>query len=152
MSEAFKHKKLYKDWLFADIGFIDESIRDSIAIIADFLVQRINCMMVVVFAVVENKTRKTLRLDASFRSDNESFDLNKLIKQISPSGGGRKYKGAYQVDLNYFADCPDKELLWESIDCTTRSKLKHLRNQLQAREIKGIYKKIKGKFDSIIKS
>jgi nanoRNase/pAp phosphatase (c-di-AMP/oligoRNAs hydrolase) len=151
MGKALRNKEEYKGWVFAGIGFIDEARRDSIAIIADFFVQRFKSQLVIVYAGIFKKKPPGLRLDASFRTEEENIDLNRLIKYITVSGGGRKYKGAYQVDLNYFADCPDKDLLWESIDCTTRFKLRRLRDELQFIEIKGIYRKIKIKINRIIK-
>ncbi len=150
ISKALKNREEYKNCIFTGIGIIDELNRDSIAIIADFLLQKFKSSWVVVFAAIDKKKPPGLRLDASFRTENEHIDLNRLIKLISTSGGGRKYKGAYQVDLNYFAGCPDKELLWEVIRCTTIAKLKELRDKMQFIEIKGFYNKIRNKTGKFI--
>jgi nanoRNase/pAp phosphatase (c-di-AMP/oligoRNAs hydrolase) len=142
---AFKNREEYKEWIFSGIGFIEESMRDSIAIVADYLIQRYKCPVVVVFAVVIKKKPHGLRLDASFRTDDEKINLDMLIKEITQSGGGRKYKGAYQVDLDYFINYPDREILWKIIKDTTISNLKKLRDEFQIIEIKGFYKKMRKK-------
>ena len=145
MAKAVANKEEYKNWIFTGIGFIDESIRDSISIIADFMVQRFKCSAVIVFAAIITKKPQGLRLDASFRTDDETMDLDSHIKEITHTGGGRKYKGAYQVDLNYFADCPDKDILWNVIKLTTTAHIKRLRDKSQIVEIKGFYNKMKKK-------
>jgi nanoRNase/pAp phosphatase (c-di-AMP/oligoRNAs hydrolase) len=143
MFRAFKNRQEYKDWIFSGIGFIEESNRDSIAIIADYLVQRYKCPVAVVFAVVIKKKPRGLRLDASFRTDDENINLDLLIKEITQTGGGRKYKGAYQVDLDYFYNYPDRDELWKIIENNTITNLKKLRDEFQIIEIKGFYRKIK---------
>jgi hypothetical protein len=152
MSMAVENKVEYKDWIFTGIGFIDESIRDSISIIADFMIQRFRCSVVIIFAAIITQKPRGLRLDASFRTDDEKMDLNLLIKEITQTGGGRKYKGAYQVDLNYFADCPDKDKLWEVIESTTIAHIKYLRDKFQIIEIKGFYNKMKRRTGKLFKT
>ena len=151
LSLAISNKEEYKDWIFTGIGFIDESERDSIPIIADFLMQRFNCSVIIVFAAVARKKPHGLRLDASFRTEDENINLDLLIKRITRSGGGRKYKGAYQVDMNYFVNCPDKNLLWDVIKCATIARLKDLRDEIQLIKINGIYKKVIKKAENIFK-
>jgi nanoRNase/pAp phosphatase (c-di-AMP/oligoRNAs hydrolase) len=151
ISKAVADKEEYKNWIFTGIGFIEESIRDSIPIIADFMIRRFKCSVVIVFAAVIRKKPQGLRLDASFRTDDENLDLDLLIKEITQTGGGRKYKGAYQVDLNYFADSPDRDLLWNVIKSTTISHIKHLRDKSQLVEIKGFYKRMKRQAEKIFK-
>ncbi|MBN2039110.1 MAG: hypothetical protein JW864_03655 [Spirochaetes bacterium] len=149
---ALKNKTEYKSWLIAGIGFIDESERDSIAIIADNFVEKFNCSLAVVFAIIEKKKPYGLKLDASFRTEDENINLNKLIHIISDSGGGRKFKGAYQVNLDYFAASPDKDLLWELVESTTVAKLKKIRDEAQLSKIKGFYSKIIYRAGKIFKS
>lgn len=115
LGDAIKNQVVYKDWLITGIGFIDESYRDNIALIADFLLNREKITTVTVFAGIEDNNKKGLFLDASIRTDAKNIDLNEIIKQISPDGGARRFKGAYQIDLDYFAMCPDKKLLWDVI-------------------------------------
>ncbi|MFH0977073.1 MAG: hypothetical protein V1874_14925 [Spirochaetota bacterium] len=151
MSTALNNMEDYKNWIITGIGFIDESRRDSIPIIADYLLKRYKASVVIVFAAVIINKSRGLKLDASFRTEDEKTDLDMLIKEITQSGGGRKYKGAYQVDLNYFADTPDKDMLWGLIKSTTFTRIKHLRDNSQFIEIKGFYKRIKRKAEKIFK-
>ncbi len=143
IAEALKNKIIYKDWLISGIGFIDESKRDSIAIIADLLLQKENISTTIVFAAVEKKNSAGLTLDASIRTENENLDLNGLIKSINSEGGGRKFKGAYQVNIDYFINCPNREMLWETIKTTTIEVIKKHRDAIHILELKGTYKKIK---------
>lgn len=149
---ALKNKVEYKSWLFAGIGFINESERDSIAIIADYFIQKFDFSLAAVFAVIVKKKPEGLNLDASFRTEDENIDLNKLIHSISSIGGGRKYKGAYQVDLDYFLTCPDRDLLWNLIESTTIVKLKKARDEMPFTKIKHFYTKIADKAGKIFKS
>jgi nanoRNase/pAp phosphatase (c-di-AMP/oligoRNAs hydrolase) len=142
MGRAIRNKEEYKNWIFTGLGFIEESVRDSIPVIADFMIQRYECSVMIVFAAVLIKKPPGLRLDASFRTDDKNLDLDSLIKQITQTGGGRKYKGAYQVDLNYFTDFPDEDLLWKLIKSATTSRIKHLRDKSQMVEMKGFYKRM----------
>jgi nanoRNase/pAp phosphatase (c-di-AMP/oligoRNAs hydrolase) len=151
MSTAIRNKEEYKNWIFTGLGFIDESVRDSIPIIADFMIQRYKCSVMIVFAAVIKKKPQGLRLDASFRTDDENLDLDLFIKEITQTGGGRKYKGAYQVDLNYFADFPDQDLLWKVIKSGTIFHIKTLRDKSQLIGIKGFYKKMKRRAEKIFR-
>ncbi|HRT77548.1 MAG TPA: DHH family phosphoesterase [Spirochaetota bacterium] len=90
----------YKDWLISGIGYIPESNRDSIAIIADMLLEKEDVSLAMAYAIVESD--KKLYLDTSLRARKASIDLNSLIKSLTRNGGGRKGKGAFQVDLDFF--------------------------------------------------
>lgn len=148
---ALENMVIHKDWLISGIGFIAENYRDSIAIIADFLLQRQNITSVIIFAAIEKNNGKNLVIDASMRTKNENLNLDDLIKAITPEGGGRKYKGAYQVNIDYFINCPDKTLLWDVIKLTTVEALKKKRDMIRIIELKGFYKKLRNKFDNIFK-
>ncbi|UCH94850.1 MAG: hypothetical protein JSV88_31970 [Candidatus Aminicenantes bacterium] len=145
---ALQNQTLYKDWLISGIGFINEKYRDNIGIIGDFLLKREGIELVVVFAVVEKDNR--LVLDASFRTKNENLNLNSLIKKITKEGGARKYKGAFQVNLDYFANCPDRTLLWETVYSTTIETLKKRRDDVFATDLQKLFgflkKKLRGIF------
>ncbi|OHD64599.1 MAG: hypothetical protein A2176_08945 [Spirochaetes bacterium RBG_13_51_14] len=143
LKAAIAGKVVYKDWLIAGVGYVDASSRDSIAIVADFLLKREKFPAVIVFAAIEDRRRDRLSLDASFRSASELMHLNDIIKRITPQGGARKYKGAYQVDLDYFKHCPDRKLLWEVLQCTTIELLKQNRDDLYITELKGFYQKLR---------
>jgi nanoRNase/pAp phosphatase (c-di-AMP/oligoRNAs hydrolase) len=119
---ALQNQVIYKEWLIAGIGYIEERQRDNIAIIGDFLLKREDISTVVVFSIVEKD--KGLTLDASFRTRDEYLNLNRLIKELSKDGGARRYKGAFQVDLDYFVHSPDRELLWKTVHDTTIEALK----------------------------
>ncbi|MFC1669941.1 bifunctional oligoribonuclease/PAP phosphatase NrnA [Spirochaetota bacterium] len=147
--KAIENQFAYKDWIIAGIGFIDDKHRDSIAIIADILLKGDEITTVIVYAAI--KTKEGLSLDASFRAKKENINLNEIIKKISSQGGARKYKGAYQINLDYFAKCPDSELLWELIRLTTNDQLIKARDNIYVTEIQGVFKKMKGKLGNFFK-
>jgi nanoRNase/pAp phosphatase (c-di-AMP/oligoRNAs hydrolase) len=148
IASAKENRFLYKDWLISGVGFLDESDRDLIAIIADYMLEREDVSTIVIFAAIEKKN-KSLVLDASFRTNNENINLNSLIKSITTNGGGRKFKGAFQINLNYFLNCPDKDLLWEVIKQTTVETLSKKRDKLYISELKGFFGKLKEKMINI---
>ena len=119
---ALQNQVIYEEWLIAGIGYIDEKYRDNIAIIGDFLLKREDIATVVVFSIVAKE--KGLTLDASFRTRDEHLNLNRLIKELSKDGGARRYKGAFQVDLDYFVHAPDRDMLWKTVHDTTIEALK----------------------------
>lgn len=133
--KAVKNLHIYKDWNMYGIGYIDIEHRDSIAIAGDLLLKKPDIKNVVVYAIVEDKKRNDLFLDVSFRSRHENLDINALIKNITSTGGGRQYKGAFQIKLDYFMICPDKELLWKVVESTTIERLKKARDGIYINEI-----------------
>jgi nanoRNase/pAp phosphatase (c-di-AMP/oligoRNAs hydrolase) len=145
--QALLNRIIYKDWLIAGIGFIDKKNRDTLGIIADFLLKREDIIVVVVFGLVEHKNR--LDLDASFRTKNAELNLNTLIKKITAEGGARKFKGAYQVSLDYFTSCPDRELLWKMVDTTTIETLKKSRDEVNSGELEKLYGFLKKKIQEL---
>jgi nanoRNase/pAp phosphatase (c-di-AMP/oligoRNAs hydrolase) len=142
---AINKKIIYKDWLIAGIGYIDAEHRDSIAIVADFLLKREKCDTVVVFAAVGNEGGKSLAIDASFRSSNPAVNLNNIIKMITTQGGARKYKGAYQINIDYFSHCPDRKALWDVVEMTTVDLIKTRRDEILISEIKGLYQNLRNR-------
>jgi len=124
LAAAVQNQVVYKDWLIAGVGFVDENTRDSIAIIADFLLARQQLKMVIVYAVIEGGLKNRYRLDASLRTSDEEMPLNEIIQSISSTGGARRFKGAYQVDLDYFYHTPDREILWRLVADTTLEAIK----------------------------
>jgi nanoRNase/pAp phosphatase (c-di-AMP/oligoRNAs hydrolase) len=150
----FFHKALvnhivYKNWLISGIGYIDEKHRDNIGIIADFLLKREGIDVVVTFGIVTKANK--LVLDASFRTKDAGLNLNSIIKKITRNGGARKYKGAYQVDLDYFAHCPDKDMLWQTVYDTTVETLKKSHDEAHANELKKLFSAVKRKFTGLFK-
>ncbi len=148
ITRAIENRYLYKDWLISGVGFLGESDRDLIAIIADYMLKKEDVSTIVIFAAIEKKNRELI-LDASFRTNSENINLNSLIKSITSNGGGRKFKGAYQIDLNYFSNCPDRDLLWEVINQTTIQTLSRKRDKLYISELKGFFSKLKEKMINI---
>ncbi len=146
---AMADHEAYHDWFLAGLSFIDESKRDNIAIAADFLLDTGDAETVVVFAIVEKKRGRGLSLDVSFRTSNADLDLNGIIKSITSEGGGRAYKGAYQVNLDYFASCPDRDLLWKMVRLTTLETLKASRDNKRLIELQGFYRRVRGKIEGL---
>lgn len=143
LARAIGNQVVYKDWLIAGVGFVDKKSRDSIALVADFLLQREKAATVVVFALIENTSTHGLVLDASLRSRSENTDLNDIIKEITEEGGARKFKGAYQVRLDYLFYAPDRDLLWQLVHDTTVEVLKKRRDGMYISEIRGAYKRFR---------
>jgi len=125
------------------VGYVRADNRDSIAIVADFLLKREKFQTVIVFAAIENEDRSRLTLDASLRSSSDVLNLNGVIKAITVEGGARKFKGAYQINMDYFSRCPDRDLLWNVIRLTTIEVLKKSRDEMFITELKGFYQKLR---------
>ena len=148
-NKAKENQHIYKDWSLYGIGYVDMGHRDSIAIIADLLLSKPDSQTVIVYAIIEDKHE--LFLDVSIRSKSEKLDINSLIKKITPTGGGRHYKGAYQVKLDYFRDCPDKELLLKIVELTTIEKFKKSKDKLHQTGLTTIYESAFKRFISFFK-
>jgi nanoRNase/pAp phosphatase (c-di-AMP/oligoRNAs hydrolase) len=151
LSTAAENRVLYKNWLICGAGFIDESHRDSIAIAADLILKKKEASTVIVFAAVTKNNTPGLYIDASFRSDKEDLNLNDIIKEITSEGGARKFKGAYQINIDYFINCPDRDLLWETIRLTTVEVIKKQRDGIYIIELKSAYKSLRSIFSNIFK-
>jgi len=149
LHKALKNQIVHNEWLVSGIGYVKEKNRDAMAIIADFLIKRDDISRVMVFAIVEKK--KGLTLDASFRTLEKNFNLNNFIKKITKEGGARTFKGAYQVDLDYFCLCPDRELLWEVVFHTTLETLKKLGVPVEITGVRKRYNDFKQIFLGILK-
>ncbi len=150
-NKAKENGVVYRDWAFYSIGYIDTKDRDSIAISADMILKNSGHHTVAVFAVIENHKKDEMYLDVSLRSKSKAVDLNRIIKSITPSGGGRKYKGAYQIKLDYFLNAPDKDLLWEVVQATTIEKLSRSRDALYITGIRSMYDSVISKLFSVLK-
>lgn len=146
---ALQNQIIYKDWLISGIGYINEKYRDSVPIIGDFLLKREDISTAVVFSIVEKK--KGLILDVSFRTKKKNFNLNALIKRITSEGGARKFKGAYQVNLDYFVHCTDKDQLWKVVYMTTIDVLKKQRDARGLEYVKNYLRRAGGKLLDIFR-
>lgn len=149
ISKAVINEYFYKEWIFCGVGLIPEQYRDSIAITADYLLANESVSGVVVFALVADPTSHRLYLDASIRTTAKSLDLNSFVKMLAPDGGGRNFKGAYQVNLDYFADCPDKSKVWDLVKMATIERLREGRDHVGVLTIQGIFKRLKRKVTGI---
>lgn len=145
---AMRDNLVYKDWLISGVGYLDEINRDAIAIAADYLLEKNEFETVVVFAIIK-RPGGGLFLDASFRTRSALLDLNNFIKSITPYGGARAYKGAYQIDLDYFAEFGDRELLWTMVSSVTLDHIRHGRNTLRRIGVTDIFSKIGSKIRTI---
>lgn len=143
IARAQLNKEIYKDWLIAGIGIINESERDSIAIVADFLLEREKTETVIVFALITRDRGRGMTLDASLRTVNPKLNLDSVIKEISSEGGARRFKGAFQVNMDYFAHSPDMRMLWELVRTTTLEILRKKRDGIRFIELRGFYKKLR---------
>jgi len=148
---AMANEVSHKDWGFFGIGYIDAKTRDSIALSADMIIKSKPYKTIAVYAIVEDINKAELYLDVSLRTMNKSVDLNRVIKRITPNGGARKYKGAYQVRLNYFLNSPDREILWKLIDTTTKEALRKSRDSLYITGLESFYNNVKVKLFSLLK-
>jgi len=133
------NEHIYKDWKIYGTGYIEVENRDSIAITADLLLKKPGNNTVIVYALVEDKGKGELFLDVSIRSRSENLDINTLIKNITPTGGGRLFKGAYQIKLDYFSVCPDRDLLWQLVERATFERLKKSRDGIFVNKIETSY-------------
>jgi nanoRNase/pAp phosphatase (c-di-AMP/oligoRNAs hydrolase) len=149
--KAKGNESIYRDWGLYGIGYVDSKNRDSIAITADMLLKSSEYNAVAVFAVIVNHKKGEMYLDVSLRTNDSSVDLNRVIKQITPDGGGRNFKGAYQVKLNYFLNAPDRDKLWEVVEATTIETLRRSRDTLYISGIENVYSNIKNRVRSILK-
>jgi len=149
--KGLANETVYKDWGLYGIGYIDAKSRDSIAISADMILKNSEHKTIAVFGIIENHKKNEMYLDVSFRSESSKVDLNRMIKRITPNGGGRQYKGAYQIKLNYFINAPDRNLLWNIVETTTVETLKISRDTLYISELESFYGSIKKRIFSFLK-
>ncbi len=140
LNQAIQNQIIQKRWLISGIGYLDKRQRDIMAITADFLLRREDVDYVVVFAIIRSK--KTITLEASVRTSDESFNLNRFIKKISHMGGARKFKGAFQVTLDYFRYCKDEDLLWQLVYSTTMEALKEHTRITFSKTARSLYRKL----------
>lgn len=140
-NRAMENNTEYKGWGFYGIGYIEPAHRDSIAIAADLLLKKSGLKTIAVYSIVTDSKREELFLDVSLRTRISTLDLNALIKKITPTGGGRVYKGAYQVKLDYFRNIQNRDELWKIVELSTIDWLKRSRDIAYMYGIKGIISK-----------
>jgi len=151
-NRGLEHGTIYRDWGFYGIGYIDISQRDSLAIAADLLLKKSGLKTIAVYSIVSDPGKHELFLDVSIRTKSANLDLNSLIKKITPNGGGRVYKGAYQVKLDYFRNAADRDSLWKTIENVTLDWLRKSRDSAYLHELTGITKNLLHKAVSFLKN
>ena len=108
-----------ENWLFAGVGYVKSTSRDSLAAIADILIS-VDCIEnVVVYGVVENGSSQ---VEGCVRTFDGSYDLDGLLKTLFKDGGSKKNKGAFKITLGAFEDCSDKDKVWEVVKDMVYSK------------------------------
>lgn len=148
IQKAIRSNIVYKNWVIAGVGYISEENRDAIAITADYLLNNNDFSTAVVFAVIKKKDG-SMFLDASLRTKLAMLDLNHFIHIITLNGGARKFKGAYQVDLDYFSKYADEEFLWNFVRSVTISHIKHGRDTIKFLAVSDIFSRIGSGFGRI---
>lgn len=151
-NKALGKATLYKDWGFYGIGLIEAGERDSIAIVADLLLKKSGLKTIAVYSIVNDPGKHELFLDVSLRTKSSTLDLNSLIKKITPTGGGRIYKGAYQIKLDYFRHAPDRDNIWKMVEDSTLEWLKKSRDAAYLYELTGRTKNLFRKAVSFLKN
>ena len=111
---ALQRKDIKGTFMFSGVGFVRDEDRDGIGQCADYLLHREGIDTVVVYGVVGGQF-----IDGSLRTKSHTLDPDKWLKDVFGQdrhgnyyGGGRKDKGGFQIPLQVFANCSDKELLW----------------------------------------
>lgn len=142
MKTAEENMVLYKDWLVSDIGFTDEKNRDTVAIVADRMLKKSGADVVFIGALVRKKHTPKLLLDVSVRASKSRINLNSIIKNIALTGGARKYKGAFQVDMDFFRFCEDEEAVRKMIFSVLVSAVKNQKDAGLAHSMKNLISKL----------
>ena len=125
LQHALASKEIRDNYIFAGVGFVREVDRDGIAQAADYLVRREGIDTAVVFGVIEDKY-----IHGSLRTRSTTVDPDIFLKDVLGAdketgkayGGGRLDKGGFQIPLNIFAECSDRELLWQLVSNIIKSK------------------------------
>lgn len=108
--------------LYCGLGILPSTDRDLIAISADLLSKRKGVELTSVYALIQGKDQLTL--DVSLRTRKRHVDLFRLIRRITSEGGARHFKGAYQINLDYFLPSVQSDELWNVVDFTTRKQIR----------------------------
>lgn len=122
LKKALMAEKNEQNWLYAGVGFLQETYRDSIASVADELMRRSGTDSVLVYAIIEKHGEHAV--EGSVRSIDASFDMDSFVKAFSNSAGGRKYKGGFKIPLGVLSCCPNQEQLEEVVNSSIENKLK----------------------------
>lgn len=124
LKKAWACEEAAQNWLYAGVGFLQETYRDSIAQVADEMMRRQGYDCVLVYGIIEKSSGTVV--EGSIRSTDAGFDTDAFVKQFSKSAGGRKYKGGFQIALDFWSDCEDRELLETFVNTTIKGKLQSI--------------------------
>lgn len=122
LKKALQSEKMEQNWLYAGVGFLQETYRDSIASVGDEMIRRTGVDHVLVYAIIEKAGESVV--EGSVRSVDPGFDLEGFVKHFSNNSGARKYKGGFQIPLGFWSCCPNQEVLEEFVRNTIENKLK----------------------------
>ena len=125
LKKAYEVEKEEQGWLYAGIGFLQETYRDSIAIVADELMRRQGIEHVLVYAIIE-KESGSLVIEGSVRSLDAGTDLAGFVKAFSENSGGRKHKAGFQIPVGFLSECPNKEALDNLVRQTIEAKFQSI--------------------------
>lgn len=103
--------------LLCGLGLLAHTERDLIAVSSDMLIQRKGISLAAVYALIRSPDHLTL--DVSLRSRSKKIDLHDLIRRITQDGGARHYKGAFQINMDYFMPLAETAELWRSVESCT---------------------------------
>lgn len=110
--------------LISGLGFIDQARSDCIPYIADKMMRLQGIQTVVIYAIVGNSIRSSVRTQSS------AFDCKDLVQEIfgENNGGAKKGIGGALVELGPFTptdmDEETKKKLWEITQCHIEAKFK----------------------------
>lgn len=93
------------------VGFISESQRDVISVLAEEYARMDSITTAVIFAIVDKK-----KLQISVRSSNVSLDVGAMCKEMFMGhGGGTSYKGGASIPLYFYSNLEngERDLFWE---------------------------------------
>ena len=91
------------------IGFIAESQRDVISVLAEEYARMDSISTALIFAIVDKS-----KLQVSIRSSNVSLDVGAMCKEMF-GGGGTSYKGGASIPLNFYSSLEngERDMFWE---------------------------------------
>ncbi len=117
---AYANKVIVDTYVLAGVGYVRDEDRDSIGQAADYLLRREGIDTVLCYGIVDNKF-----VDGSLRTKSNVVDPDRFLKEMFgadahgvPYGGGRLDKGAFKIPLGPFAQCGDRDLLWQMVQRT----------------------------------
>lgn len=132
LKKALANEQEEQGWLYAGVGYLQDSYRDSIATVADELMRRSGIEHVFVYAIIEKSTGNMV-VEGSVRSVDPGMDLDSFVKSFSDNAGGRKYKGGFQIPLGFWGTCPNREILSDFVQETVEAKFLSILNTSTAK-------------------